>query len=109
MTVEVPRQPFNPTWITAAYVVAAGLIAGIVSVSVGTALNQRDNAEIRARQDATEARVAVIEKRFTDEQLATGKTLVALAKDVEQANKTLSSIQSALMVRGTPSYSQSTP
>jgi hypothetical protein len=103
---DAPKPtPFNPTWITAVYVVTAGVVAGIVSVSVGMALSQRDSVELRARQEATEARVAVIEKRFSEEQLATGKTLVALAKDVETANKTLASIQQALMVRGTPSYS----
>lgn len=94
-------KPFNPAWLTPVLVVLTGVISG----SSATALNSRDNAENRARMDAVETRVAVVEKRFSDEQLATGKTLVALAKDVESANKTLASIQQALMVRGTPSYS----
>lgn len=90
-----PPKPFNPTWLT----VAAIVVTGVISGSVNTALNSRDVVELRARQDATDARVSNIEKRFTDEQLATGKTLVALQKDVETANKTLTSIQNALMIR----------
>lgn len=87
--------PFNPGWLTAGLVVLTGVISG----SVNTALNSRDVAELRSRQDALEGRVSVVEKRFSEEQLATGKTLVALQKDVETANKALASIQAALMVR----------
>lgn len=91
--------PFNPGWISALYAVAAGVISGIVAVCVYMAVSAQRDAEMRSRQDALESRVSVIEKRFSEEQLATGKTLVALQKDVETANKALASIQAALMVR----------
>lgn len=97
--------PFNPGWLTPALVILTGVISG----SVNTALNARDVSELRSRQDNMEGRVAVIEKRFSEEQLATGKTLVALQKDVETANKALASIQAALMVRAAPIASTPTP
>lgn len=88
-------RPFNPTWLTFGAIVLTGVISG----SVNTALNSRDGAEFREFRAAQEKWNATMERRMSDEQLSTGKTLVALAKDVESANKTLASIQQALMVR----------
>jgi len=102
---DAPKPPpFNPTWVSVCLVVLTGVISG----SVSTALNARDAADFRDFKADQQRWNAVMEKRFADEQLATGKTLVALSKDVETANKTLTSIQQALMVRPAQ-VSQSTP
>lgn len=89
--------PFNPTW----------LMVGIVALSHVAMVGgwYRDTADLREWRAAQEKWNANIERRLSDTDLTTGKALVALTKDVETANKTLASIQQALMVRGTPSYS----
>lgn len=105
MTTDAPKPtPFNPGWLTPALVVLTGIISG----SVNTALNAREAEDSRAFRAQQEKWNAAMERRMSDTDLSTGKTLVALAKDVESANKTLASIQQALMIR--PSQiSQSTP
>lgn len=101
---EAPAKSiaFNPTWI----------MVGIVCLSHVAMVGgwYRDTADLREWRTAQEKWNASIERRLADGELATGKTLVALAKDVEAANKTLASIQQALMVRpGTTSYSSHNP
>jgi hypothetical protein len=94
--------PFNPTW----------LMVGIVTLSHVAMVGgwYRDTADLREWRAAQEKWNSTIERRLSDGELATGKTLVALAKDVEAANKTLASIQQALMVRpSSPSFSNQTP
>lgn len=98
-------RPFNPTWLTVAAIVLTGVISGTTS----SAVNARDIAEIQSRQSATDVRVAAIEKRFAEEQLSTGKALVGLQKDMDQANKTLTSIQQALMMRPSQYSSNANP
>lgn len=102
MTDAAPKPtPFNPGWLTPALVVITGIISG----SVNTALNSREAEDSRAFRLQQEKWNTAMERRMSDTDLTTGKALVALTKDVETANKTLASIQQALMVRGTPSYS----
>jgi hypothetical protein len=93
---EAPvRQGFNPTWLT----VGAIVLTGVISGSVNTALNSRDAEDSRAFRIQQEKWNAAMERRMSDADLTTGKAIVALSKDVEVANKTLASIQQALMVR----------
>ena len=95
-----PASSFNPTWV----MVAIAAISHIAMVGGW----YRDTADLREFKAAQEKWNAAMERRLSEEQLATGKTLVALQKDVETANRTLNSIQQSLMVR--PSQlSQPTP
>lgn len=94
-------KPFNPTWLTVGAIVMTGVISG----SVNTALNSREAEDSRAFRLQQEKWNAAMERRMSEADLTTGKAIVALSKDVEAANKTLASIQQALMVRGTTSYS----
>jgi len=92
---DATRPPFNPTWITAIAVVLTGVISG----SVNTALNSRDAQDFREFRAAQLKWNDAMERRVSDDQLATSKVLVGLTKDVERANDALKSIQQALMVR----------
>lgn len=106
MTTDVPRPtPFNPTWITAVAVIVTGLVSG----SVSTALNSQGIMDLRRGLEAHDARITALERRSQENELAVGKTLVALSKDVETANKTLTAIQQALLVRGAATLSSNTP
>lgn len=96
-------RPFNPTWLT----VAAIVLTGVITTSVNVAINSREVGDVRSRQDATESRVTALERRQSEEALVNGKALVGLQKDMETANKTLSAIQQALLVRGTTTLSAS--
>lgn len=89
-------KPFNPTWLT----VAAIVMTGVITTSVNIAVNSRDVGDVRARQDATDARVTTIERRLSDDKLATREALVGLQKDMDRANKTLDGLDQALRVAG---------
>lgn len=92
------KAPFNPTWASVALVILTGVISG----SVSTALNSRDAADFREFRAAQEQWNATMERRMSANELDTGKTLVALSKDVERMGSAIASIQQALMVRPSP-------
>lgn len=89
-------RPFNPTWITAVYVVIAALVAGAVAGSVTSERVER----LSVRMDAAEARDAAFERRLADDKLMTREALVGLQKDMDRANKTLDGLDQALRVAG---------
>lgn len=88
---EYVKPTFNPTW----------LMVGIVGLSHVAMVGgwYRDTADLREWRAGQEKWNSTIERRMADADLTTGKAIVALSKDVEVANKTLASIQQALMVR----------
>lgn len=88
--------PFNPTWITAVYVVVGGVVAGAVS---GALTSDRVD-RLSVRMDAAEARDVAFERRLSDDKLITREALVGLQKDMDRANKTLDSLDQALRVAG---------
>lgn len=95
MTDAAPK-PFNPTWITAVYVVVAALVASVVAVTITSERVER----LGARMDAAEARDAAFERRLADDKLMTREALVGLQKDMDRANKTLDGLDQALRVAG---------